>query len=59
MSDDKQTIEFLANRVKQLELDVQYELNQTNKAQDKYENLRKTMIIRLNELLASLEVGFS
>jgi hypothetical protein len=59
MSDEKQTIEFLANRVKQLELDVQYELHQANQAQDKCENFRKTMIIRLNELLASLAVGFS
>ena len=30
MSEEKDTIDFLTSKIKQLELDVQYELHQTN-----------------------------
>lgn len=55
MSDPESTIDFLIDKVKGLELDVQYELHRADEAQEKYNQLRNMVILKLQELLISLE----
>ena len=52
MSEEKDTINFLTSKIKQLELDVQYEIHQTSEAQKKYDHL-KTKLQELINLLSS------
>lgn len=52
MSEEKDTIDFLTSKIKQLELDVQYELHQTNRVQQKYDHL-KAKLHELINLLSS------
>lgn len=59
MSDSQSTIDFLTDKVKGLELDVQYELHRADEAQENYNRLRNTVISKLNELLSLLQVGLS
>lgn len=49
MLEEKNTIDFLTNKIKQLELDVQYQLHQTNEAKKKYIDLKAKLyeILRL------------
>lgn len=55
MSDSQSTIDFLTDKVKRLELDVQYELHRANQAQEKYDNLKSVVFQKLNEILHILE----
>ena len=59
MSQEQSTIDFLTNKVKQLELDIQYELHQTNEVQKKYDHFRNTIALKLNELLESLKIDLA
>jgi len=56
MSQEQSTIDFLTNKVKQLELDIQYELHQTNEIQKKYDYFRNTITLKLNELIEFLKL---
>lgn len=49
MSEEEKTINFLINKIKQLELDVQYQLHQANEAKRKYIDLKAKLyeILRL------------
>lgn len=56
MADEQITIEFLTSKVKQLELDVQYELHRANQAEEKYQNLRQRVSNIVQELSSCLTV---
>jgi hypothetical protein len=55
MLEEQKTIEFLVNRVKQLELDVQYELHRASVAEQKYEQLYNTVNQVINQLSVSID----
>jgi hypothetical protein len=57
MLQEQSTIEFLTSKVKQLELDIQYELHQKNEIQKKYDYFRNEITLKLNELLEFLKIN--
>ena len=56
MPQEQSTIDFLTDKIKQLELDIQYELHQKNETQKKYDHFRNAITLKLNELIEFLKI---